>query len=133
MTILLGNKLVILYTGNDQEGQQVQNIAFPKNLSEPLSSRMGQTRLMSLIGVIYPAEFRDTTTTWLCPDHHWRLVVGSLRKHQAVAILYRSKGFVHWTRENHVLHSIEKSTMWGCSEFLPGSYEGEIRHRHFNP
>jgi len=128
-TILPGNKPVILYTGINQQGQQVQNIVFPKNLSDPYLRewvKPDYNPVIAPVGGINASQFRDPTTAWLGPDRHWRLVVGSLRKHRAVAILYRSKDFVHWTRAKHPLHSVKKSAMWECPDFYPVAMKGKL-------
>ncbi|XP_062024850.1 beta-fructofuranosidase, insoluble isoenzyme CWINV1-like [Rosa rugosa] len=123
-TILPGGKPAILYTGINRQHQQVQNLAFPKNLSDPFLSewiKIPQNPLISptLANQINATAFRDPTTAWLGPDKHWRLVIGSLRNQAGVAYLYRSKDFLYWVKAKHPLHSQKKAGMWECPDFFP--------------
>ncbi|KAF6155487.1 hypothetical protein GIB67_010628 [Kingdonia uniflora] len=66
-------------------------------------------------------SFRDPTTAWQGPDGRWRVIVGSKRSRRGMAILYRSKDFVHWVKSQHLLHSVENTGMWECPDFFPVS------------
>ncbi|GKV00124.1 hypothetical protein SLEP1_g12869 [Rubroshorea leprosula] len=60
-------KPVILYTGIDKENRQTQNLAWPKNLSEPfLRERVKspQNPLVSPVDGILPDYSRDPLTAW---------------------------------------------------------------------
>lgn len=128
-TVLPGNRPVILYTGIvNEQNHQVQNIAFPKNLSDPYLREWVKPDYNPVIAPeegINATAFRDPTTAWLGPDRRWRLVVGSLRKHRGLAILYRSRDFLHWTRAKHPLHSVAGSGNWECPDFFPVATDGE--------
>lgn len=66
-TILPGNRPVILYTGVDTLSRQVQNIAFPKNLSDPYLRKWVKPKynpLIQPVGGINASSFRDPTTAW---------------------------------------------------------------------
>ncbi|XP_047940456.1 fructan 6-exohydrolase-like isoform X2 [Salvia hispanica] len=80
-TLLAGeSKPVILYTGSDFLGQQVQNLAMPKDLSDPLLRewlKSSHNPLMLPVEGIDPDFFRDPTTAWQGPDGSWRVLVGS--------------------------------------------------------
>lgn len=122
-TILPGEKPAILYTGLDAKNRQVQNLAVPNNLSDPLLREWltsSHNPLMTPTG-IDPNYFRDPTTAWQGPDKIWRVIVGSQINGQGTAILYRSKDFVNWTRSANPLHSSGKTNMWECPDFFPVS------------
>ncbi|KAJ0976705.1 hypothetical protein J5N97_012179 [Dioscorea zingiberensis] len=127
-TILPGNKPVIFYTGIDPNNSQVQNIAFPKNLSDPYLREWIKPDYNPVIqpdASIEPSKFRDPTTGWLGPDKRWRVVIGSRRKMRGMAVLYRSKDFVHWIKAKHPLHSSKNTGMWECPDFFPVSLKGK--------
>ncbi|ONK56465.1 uncharacterized protein A4U43_C10F9000 [Asparagus officinalis] len=128
-TILPGNRPVILYTGIDTRGYQVQNVAYPKNLSDPYLREWVKPDYNPLITPpedINVTKFRDPTTAWLGPDRRWRLVIGGLRKHRGMAVLYKSKDFIRWIRAKHPLHSAPDTGMWECPDFYPVSTEGKL-------
>ncbi|KAM5579418.1 hypothetical protein ABKV19_009275 [Rosa sericea] len=130
-TILPGGKPAMLYTGINPQNQQVQNLAFPKNLSDPFLRewvKVPQNPLMAptQANQINVSSFRDPTTAWLGPDKRWRLIIGSKRDQRGLAILYRSKDFMHWTKAKHPLHSKEKNGMWECPDFFPISKTSSV-------
>ncbi|XP_010271619.1 PREDICTED: beta-fructofuranosidase, insoluble isoenzyme 1-like [Nelumbo nucifera] len=127
-TILPGNKPVILYTGIDTQNRQVQNIAVPKNLSDPYLREWVKPRynpLMAPVQGVNASAFRDPTTAWMGKDGRWRVLVGHKRGSRGMALLYRSRNFVTWTKAQHPLHSVAKIGMWECPDFFPVSLEGE--------
>ncbi|CAK9139249.1 unnamed protein product [Ilex paraguariensis] len=127
-TILPGEKPVILYTGDDFKKHQVQNLAVPKNLSDPLLIewvKSDHNPLMTPVGDIDPNFFRDPTTAWQGPDRIWRVVVGSQIDGHGMALLYRSKDFINWTRSQDPLHFSLKTGMWECPDFYPLDIKGE--------
>ncbi|KAL7180390.1 hypothetical protein ACSBR1_043566 [Camellia fascicularis] len=125
-TMLPGGKPVILYTGINPQNQQVQNLAMPKNLSDPYLLEWVKSPKNPLIAPtptnkINASSFRDPTTGWLGSDGRWRVIVGSKRRHRGLAILYRSKDFIYWTKAQHPLHSAKDTGMWECPDFYPVS------------
>ncbi|CAI0419526.1 unnamed protein product [Linum tenue] len=125
-TILQDGKPVILYTGVNSQNQQVQNIAFPKNLSDPYLiewTKPLQKPIMAptIQNQINSSSFRDPSTGWLGPDNVWRVVVGSKIRRRGVAILYKSRDFVHWSKVKKPLHSAQGNGMWECPAFYPVS------------
>ncbi|CAN6573504.1 unnamed protein product [Malus baccata var. baccata] len=129
-TILPSGKPVILYTGINPQNQQVQNLAFPKNLSDPFLRewvKVPQNPLMAPTQAnhINASSFRDPTTAWLGPDKRWRVIIGSKQNQRGLAILYRSKDFLHWVKAKHPLHSAKKTGMWECPDFFPVSIHGQ--------
>ncbi|KAJ7963186.1 Beta-fructofuranosidase, insoluble isoenzyme like [Quillaja saponaria] len=125
-TFLPGGKPVILYTGIDPQNRQVQNLAKPKNVSDPLLRewvKLPQNPLMAPTesNKINSSSFRDPTTAWLGHDGLWRAIIGSKRDRRGLAILYRSKDFVNWVKAKHPLYSEKGTGMWECPDFFPAS------------
>lgn len=123
-TFLHGGNPAILYTGADLKYRQVQNLVVPKNVSDPLLKEWVKSPLNPLltpIDGIDPNNFRDPTTAWRGPDEVWRVIIGSMINGQGMALLYRSKDFVRWTRSKNPLHSSTKTGMWECPDFYPVS------------
>lgn len=123
-TLLHGAKPVILYTGNNYNEDQTQNLAIPKNVSDPFLREwvkspknpvMRPTRGNKINGT----SFRDPTTAWLGHDGFWRVIVGSQIGNKGIALLYLSKDFVNWVEAKHALHSAKKTGMWECPDFYP--------------
>ncbi|KAJ0768866.1 putative glycosidase [Helianthus annuus] len=127
-TILQNGEPVILYTGLDTDSHQVQNLAFPKNISDPLLSEWVKPSLnpvMSPPDRVDPTQFRDPTTGWLGADGEWRVVVGSELDGHGSATLYRSKDFRTWIKSPSPLHSSNKTIMWECPDFYPVLVNGK--------
>nr|GMC47602.1 beta-fructofuranosidase, insoluble isoenzyme CWINV1-like [Ipomoea batatas]GMC53860.1 beta-fructofuranosidase, insoluble isoenzyme CWINV1-like [Ipomoea batatas] len=129
-TILPGGKPAILYTGADFQVKQYQNLAMPKNLSDPYLIEWVKSPYNPLMSPaqerLNASSFRDPTTAWLGPDGHWRVLVGNERKHvRGMALLYRSKDFVHWQKAKHPLFSLKNTGKWECPDFYPVSIRGE--------
>lgn len=132
-TILSNGQPVIMYTGIDSNDKQVQNIAFAKNVLDPLLREWIKPDFNPVIeppdGIV-PDYFRDPTIGWLGKDGYWRVVVGSMHveNHTGVIFLFKSKDFVNWTKTERSLHYIENSGMFDCPDFFPvmanGSKEG---------
>ncbi|KAH7861410.1 hypothetical protein Vadar_025784 [Vaccinium darrowii] len=130
-TILLGGQPAILYTGIDRQNRQVQNLAVPKNLSDPLLLKWVKLTKNPLIAPtiennINTSSFRDPTTAWQGPDGTWRVIIGSKMNHRGLAILYRIKDFVNWILSEHPLHFAEGIEMWECPDFFPVSSQGGL-------
>ncbi|XP_050285566.1 fructan 6-exohydrolase-like [Quercus robur] len=123
-TIMPWGTPVILYTGINPQNQQVQNLAMPKNLSDPYLIewvKIPNNPLMapSSLNQINASSFRDPTTAWLGLDGTWRVLIGSKTDRRGLAILYRSKDFVTWIKSQHPLHSAKDTGMWECPDFFP--------------
>lgn len=127
-TVLPGNKPIILYTGIDYKERQVQNYAVPANPSDPYLRKWIKPDNNP---VVFPgpdvnaSAFRDPTTAWWSNDGHWRMLVGSRRKHRGIAYLYRSRDFMKWTKAKHPIHSLANTGMWECPDFYPVSISGK--------
>ncbi|KAL6144548.1 hypothetical protein ACLB2K_055240 [Fragaria x ananassa] len=125
-TILPGEKPAMFYTGINSQTEQVQNLAFPKNLSDPFLRewiKIPQNPLMmpTQANQIIVDSFRDPTTAWLGSDNRWRLVIGSRKNQTGLAILYTSEDFLNWTMASHPFHSAKENGMWECPDFFPVS------------
>ncbi|KAG7631147.1 Concanavalin A-like lectin/glucanase domain superfamily [Arabidopsis suecica] len=123
-TILPNGKPVILYTGIDPKNQQVQNIAEPKNLSDPYLREWKKSPLNPLmapdaVNGINASSFRDPTTAWLGQDKKWRVIIGSKIHRRGLAITYTSKDFLKWEKSPEPLHYDDGSGMWECPDFFP--------------
>uniref|UniRef100_A0A0D9VGN9 beta-fructofuranosidase n=1 Tax=Leersia perrieri TaxID=77586 RepID=A0A0D9VGN9_9ORYZ len=128
-TILPDGTPAILYTGIDRPNinYQVQNIAFPKNKSDPLLRewvKPGYNPVASPEPGMNATQFRDPTTAWYA-DGHWRMLVGGLKgARRGLAYLYRSRDFKTWVRAKHPLHSA-LTGMWECPDFFPVQVSGQ--------
>ncbi|CAJ2663602.1 unnamed protein product [Trifolium pratense] len=123
-TILHGNKPAILYTGINKLNQQVQDIAYPKNLNDPflrewIKSPKNPLMEPTIENKINASSFRDPTTGWLGKDGHWRILVGNKNNTRGIALLYKSKDFINWIKSENPLHSAEGTGMWECPDFFP--------------
>ncbi|XP_072988105.1 beta-fructofuranosidase, insoluble isoenzyme 3-like isoform X1 [Typha latifolia] len=128
-TILQDGTPIILYTGIDPKEHQVQNIAFPKNLSDPYLQEWVKPDYNPIIAPtvrLNASAFRDPTTAWLGLDKHWRVLVGSKWNKRGKAILYRSRDFKNWTMVKHPFHSAVNTGMWECPDFYPVAEKGKI-------
>ncbi|KAJ8755810.1 hypothetical protein K2173_024355 [Erythroxylum novogranatense] len=129
ITIHPGGEPILLYTGVNRFQQQVQNMAVPKDPSDPYLRKWvksGRNPLMAPTpeNQINASSFRDPTTAWLGPDGKWRVLVGSKINSQGLAILYTSQNFTNWTQSLHPLHSAMETGMWECPDFFPVNVHG---------
>ncbi|CAN0878041.1 Fructan 6-exohydrolase [Linum grandiflorum] len=129
-TLLPGSQPVILYTGIDSNNQQVQNLASPKDPSDPYLVEWTKSPRNPILfptarNHINGSSFRDPSTAWFGPDHRWRVVVGSQVGTRGVAILYKSLDFVHWDKVKKPVHSARGNGMWECLDVYPVSVRGK--------
>ncbi|KAL6883394.1 hypothetical protein ACP4OV_010808 [Aristida adscensionis] len=127
-TILPGGTPAIVYTGINRPdiNFQVQNIAFPKNNSDPLLKewvKPGYNPIITPGPGMNATEFRDPTTAWYA-DGQWRLLVGGQRGTHGLAHVYRSRDFRHWARAEEPLHTAATG-MWECPDFFPVAASGQ--------
>uniref|UniRef100_A0A7N0ZYB8 Beta-fructofuranosidase n=1 Tax=Kalanchoe fedtschenkoi TaxID=63787 RepID=A0A7N0ZYB8_KALFE len=123
-TILRDGDPAILYTGIDPENKQVQNLATPKNLSDPylvewVKSPNNPVMAPTRQNRINASSFRDPTTAWRGRDGLYRAIIGSKRDRLGLAILFKSVDFVHWVEAREPLHSVPGNGMWECPDFYP--------------
>ncbi|RLM66305.1 beta-fructofuranosidase, insoluble isoenzyme 2-like [Panicum miliaceum] len=113
----------IMYTGVNRPdvNYQVQNVAYPRNRSDPLLREWVKPSHNPIIvpgGGVNATQFRDPTTAWRAGGH-WRLLIGSVTgSARGVAYVYRSRDFKRWTRVPRPLHSAATG-MWECPDFYP--------------
>nr|AFA46812.1 cell wall invertase [Manihot esculenta] len=130
-TILPDGKPAILYTGINPLNQQVQNLAIPKNPSDPYLIEWVKSPNNPLMAPtpenqINASSFRDPTTAWRGVDGRWKVIVGSKINRKGLAYLYRSKDFVYWIKAKHPLHSAKNTGMWECVDFFPVSANSPV-------
>ncbi|GKA10051.1 beta-fructofuranosidase, insoluble isoenzyme CWINV6-like protein, partial [Tanacetum coccineum] len=141
-TILPGNIPAMIYTGYDSQARQVQDLAWPKDLSDPF---LREWVKYNGNPIITPPEgvkddcFRDPSTAWQGPDGVWRLVVGADRDNNGMAFLYQSTDFKKWERYEQPLASGDGTGTWECPDFFPvtlnstngldtSAYSGSVMH-----
>ncbi|KAI3995526.1 hypothetical protein MKX01_023271 [Papaver californicum] len=107
-TILPGNKPVMLYTGIDINNVQIQNIAIPKDSSDPLLvewKKLDENPLIFPPIGINATSFWDPTTACLGKDG--------------------SEDFMTWTESENNFHSAPDTGIWECPDFFPVSLKGK--------
>ncbi|KAM3370618.1 hypothetical protein ACQJBY_018136 [Aegilops geniculata] len=127
-TILPDGSPVMLYTGIDARGDQVQNVAYPKNASDPLLVEWVKPEYNPVIPVpadIKRDDFRDPSTAWLGADGLWRIAVAA-RVHDVggATLIYRSKDFLRWERNADPLYLAHAAGMVECPDLFPVSEPG---------
>ncbi|CAD6341664.1 unnamed protein product [Miscanthus lutarioriparius] len=132
-TTLPDGRLAMLYTGSTNASVQVQCLAVPADDADPLLTSWtkyeGNPVLYPPPG-IGPKDFRDPTTAWFDPsDGTWRIVIGSKDDaegdHGGIAVVYRTKDFVHFELLPGRLHRVAGTGMWECIDFYPVATRGK--------
>lgn len=122
-TILPDGNIMMLYTGDTDQYVQVQNLAYPANLSDPLLldwvKYPGNPVLTPPKG-IGAKDFRDPTTAWLGPNGIWRLIIGAKQGKTGISLVYKTKDFKSYELEGN-LHGVPGTGMWECVDFYPVS------------
>lgn len=123
-TILPNGKIVMLYTGDTDDYVQVQCLAHPANLSDPLLidwvKYPGNPVLVPPPG-IGVKDFRDPTTAWVGPDGIWRLTIGSKVNKTGISLVYQTTNFTGYKLLKERLHEVPDTGMWECVDFFPVS------------
>ncbi|KAF3795250.1 Beta-fructofuranosidase soluble isoenzyme I [Nymphaea thermarum] len=124
-TLLPDGRIVMIYTGSTNESVQVQNVAVPANLSDPLLRDWvkyeGNPVLLPPRGILYK-DFRDPTTAWLGKDGEtWYLTIGSKVNTTGIALVYNTTDFYNYELMEGVLHAVPETGMWECIDFYPVS------------
>ncbi|CAK9173180.1 unnamed protein product [Ilex paraguariensis] len=123
-TILPDGQVVMLYTGSTNESVQVQNLAYPANLSDPFLidwvKYSGNPVLVPPPGIKIK-DFRDPTTAWYRSDGTWRLTIGSKVNKTGISLVYETKDFKTYELLDGVLHGVPGTGMWECVDFYPVS------------
>ncbi|KAJ1442814.1 Glycosyl hydrolase family 32, N-terminal [Sesbania bispinosa] len=123
VTILPGEKPLILYTGADDDNKhQVQCLALPRNLSDPYLrewDKYPQNPVMIQPSGVEENNFRDPSTAWQGKDGKWRVLVGAQNGDEGKAILCKSEDFVHWTVDPNPFFATDNTGVCECPDFFP--------------
>ena len=130
-TFLPDDRIVMVYTGSTTEAVQVQNLAYPADLDDPLLLNWLKSDANPVllpppgIGV---KDFRDPTTAWYdAATEAWKLAIGSKDKnHTGICLIYRTHDFITYELLPGVLHSVPGTGMWECIDFYPVSTDSEV-------
>ncbi|KAI3928354.1 hypothetical protein MKW98_023955 [Papaver atlanticum] len=129
---IINGKPVILYTGiikSNQWNYQVQDMAVPKNLSDPYlvewNKLVEHNPVMKPTDGVNVSAFRDPSTGWKGPDGIWRVTIGSQVGNNGVSLLFRSDDFIHWTKAEEPLHWAKDTGIWECPLFFPVAVDGK--------
>ncbi|XP_044958470.1 sucrose:sucrose 1-fructosyltransferase-like [Hordeum vulgare subsp. vulgare] len=124
-TLLPNGKVVVLYTGNTDNLAQVQCLAEPADPNDPLlrtwTKYPGNPVLFPPPGT-YKKDFRDPMTAWFDKsDNTWRTIIGSKddHGHAGIALMYKTKDFIHFELIPHPVHRVEGTGMWECVDLYP--------------
>ncbi|CAM0902271.1 unnamed protein product [Alopecurus aequalis] len=128
-TFLLDGTPVFLYTGIDADNNQVQNIAFPKNASDPLLREWVKPSYNPLIPLpddIVHDYFRDPSTAWIGSDGLWRVAISAQFKNGVGStLIYKSKDFINWERNAEALYESNVAGMVECPDLFPVAEPGK--------
>ncbi|CAM0955456.1 unnamed protein product [Alopecurus aequalis] len=127
-TILPDGRPVMLYTGIDAAGNQVQNIAFPKNASDRLLQEWVKPDYNPVIPLpkdVDRRNFRDPSTAWRGRDGFWRVAVAAnVTVDVGSTLIYRSKDFRRWKRNAAPLYASHAAGMVECPDLFPVAAPG---------
>lgn len=126
-TILPDGNIMMVYTGDTDQYVQVQNLAYPANLSDPLLLdwvKYPGNPVMTPPEGIGSKDFRDPTTAWVGPDGSWRLTIGSKINKTGISLVYKTTNFTQFELVE-TLHSVPGTGMWECVDFYPVSTTGQ--------
>ncbi|OWM79457.1 hypothetical protein CDL15_Pgr022869 [Punica granatum] len=122
-TTLPNGTIVMLYTGDTNDAVQVQNLAYPANLSDPLLLdwvKYSDNPVITPPTGIETDEFRDPTTAWAGPNGTWHILIGSrLNTTIGIALVYETTDFKTYNLLDHPLHTVNGTGMWECVDFYP--------------
>ncbi|XP_074329747.1 acid beta-fructofuranosidase 2, vacuolar-like [Apium graveolens] len=127
-TMLPNGQIMVLYTGSTNESVQVQNLAYPANLSDPLLTKWVKypnNPVLKPPPGIGSKDFRDPTTAWLTPEGKWRFLVGSKLNTTGISLVYNTADFKNITLLDGLLHEVQGTGMWECVDFYPVPKPGE--------
>ncbi|KAK4363475.1 hypothetical protein RND71_018716 [Anisodus tanguticus] len=124
-TILPDGQIMMLYTGDTDDYVQVQNLAYPANLSDPLLLdwvKYPDNPVMVPPPGIGVKDFRDPTTAWIGPQNgQWLLTIGSKIGKTGIALVYDTSNFTSFNLLDGILHAVPGTGMWECVDFYPVS------------
>ncbi|KAK1615072.1 hypothetical protein QYE76_020589 [Lolium multiflorum] len=127
-TILPDGHPAMLYTGIDSAGNQVQNVAFPKNASDPLLREWVKPDYNPVIPLpkdVVHDNFRDPSTAWRGRDGLWRVAIAAkVNVSVGSTLVYRSKDFRRWERNAAPLYESSATGMVECPDLFPVAEPG---------
>lgn len=112
----------VLYTGCSEDDEQLQALAYPADLSDPLLrkwTKFSGNPVLRAPPTIPLDVFRDPSSGWIGGDGKWRMSIGSRLGREGLALLYTSADFVHWEYIEKPLFSVADTGMWECFDFYP--------------
>nr|AFU25742.1 soluble acid invertase 2 [Rhododendron hybrid cultivar] len=116
-TLLPDGQIIMLYTGDTDNAVQVQNLAYPANLSDPLLLDWVKYEQNPVIvpppgiGLTY---FRDPSTAWYAQEGTWRVAIGSKVNKTGIALVYQTTNFTSFGLMDGVMHAVPGTGMWEC-------------------
>lgn len=131
-TVLPDGRIVVLYTGGTKELVQVQNLAVPANLSDPLLLKWEKSNVNPIlepppgIGI---HDFRDPFPVWYNEtDATWHVLIGSKdENHYGIVLIYTTKDFRNFTLLPGSVHSTKYPTgMLECVDLYPVATTGPL-------
>ncbi|KAF5177097.1 Acid beta-fructofuranosidase [Thalictrum thalictroides] len=123
-TILPDGSIVMLYTGVTNDMSEVQNVAYPADLSDPLLINWVKSSANPILVPppgIGKQDFRDPSTAWLTPNGDWRFTIGSKINKTGFSLVYETKDFVNYQLLDEWLHQVPGTGMWECIDLYPVS------------
>nr|WEI57605.1 putative GH32 family protein [Didymodactylos carnosus]WEI57606.1 putative GH32 family protein [Didymodactylos carnosus] len=113
----------IIYTGINSNGQQVQNQAFPADLTDPTLTIWTKSSLNPLIT---SPNGRDPSTGFQLHDGYYYLIYGfGTEDLGGQAVLFRSQNFKNWTYM-HPFHSNHYDSFWECPDIFNISSSNQL-------
>lgn len=130
-TVLPDGRVIMLYTGSSFASAQLQNVAVPTNISDPLLIDWMKFESNPIIAPppgIGITDFRDPTTAWYFPgDSSWRIVIGSKDSNKSgVSITYKTEDFLYYDLLPGSMHSVAGTGMWECIDLYPISTDKTV-------
>lgn len=125
-TLLADGTVVMVYTSSTDELVQVQNVAFPANLSDPLLLdwvKYSDNPVLVPPPGIGAKDFRDPTTAFFVSGK-WRIVIGTKINTTGIALVYETTDFLDYKLMDGLLHEVPTTGMWECVDFYPVSTTG---------
>ncbi|GAB2249949.1 hypothetical protein Droror1_Dr00013308 [Drosera rotundifolia] len=128
-TLLPDGNIYMLYTGDTDNYVQVQNLAYPVNVSDPLLLewvKYDDNPVLIPPKGIALKDFRDPTTMWQGADGVWRLMIGSKKDGAGIALVYKTTNFTTYELVDHYVHAVAGTGMWECIDFYPVSTDSSV-------
>lgn len=121
-TTLPNGEIVMLYTSRLSNLTELQSVAYPANISDPLLLHWvkysGNPVMFTPQGIGHQ-DFRDPSTAWLGPDGKWRIAVGSMLNNTGLSFVYKTTDFQNFELLDGLLHEVPGTGMWECIDFYP--------------